>query len=159
MVFSGRVPDVTAGVTLGVWQVWGQLLVWDTGPGQCLFLWGSSNTLLLAEDIGGMWWPQCCFLEGQLLNCSKIASFPCFVSKVTVSLCQPRINGTVWWVWLGERERKAFLWLLAYLSFNKWHSSTALTSREGCWACLYLVILLHLAKDWWYQQVCPAQGL
>lgn len=112
------------------------------------FHWGSSNTLLLAEDIVGMRWLQCCPLEGQLLNCSKIVSFHCFVRKVTTSLSQLRINGTVWWV-VGREEKKSFPDIpLAYgfISVLTSDSSTVLTSREGCWACLYLVILLHQQK-------------
>lgn len=126
MVVSGRVPSAMAGVTLGVWQVWVQLLVCDTGPVQCLLLWftpsrGEAATLLLAEDMVGMHWLQGCPPEGQLLNCSKIASFPFFVRKVTISFSQLGLmepfDESGWERGKEKLSRHSFgLWLISALT-------------------------------------------
>lgn len=109
---------------------------------------GSSTALLLAEDIVGTCWLQGCPLEGQLLNCSKIASFPCFVRKVLhypSSGLMELFDESAWERGKEKLSRHSSgLWLISALTSD---TAAGLTSREGCSAGLYLVILLPLAKD------------
>lgn len=119
-----------------VWQVWAQLLVGDTGPGQCLSLCsplqGQQHCSAAGRGYCGNVLAPGLSSWRSAAELLKNSFLPLFCQEST-SLSQLRINGTVWWVCLGERERKAFqafLWLMAYLSFNKWHSSRADLQRR-----------------------------